>query len=164
MTTNKHIRSNTQHNSTNSSSSGSPVKVLLVDDEPALSRIVKLSLEKLGGFEVTLIIDPLIAVQTAVACQPDIALLDVMMPHKNGMQVARSLRQTPGFEQLPMVFLSASVMRRGGNYWLNTDEGMYKRVEDDILRSCTLLEKPVMLKQLIAALDAALHKRLSITP
>ena len=121
------------------------IRVLLVDDEPALSRIVKLSLEKLGQFNVALITDPLIAVQAATAFKPDIALLDVMMPHKNGMQVARSLRHTPGFENLPIVFLSASVMRRGDKYWLNTDEGMYKEIEDEILRACTLLEKPVML-------------------
>ena len=141
-----------------------PIKILLVDDEPALSEIIKLSLEKIGGFEVTLITDPLIAVQTAVACQPDIALLDVMMPHKNGMQVARSLRHTPGFEQLPIVFLSASVMKRGDTYWLNTDEGMYKKIDDEFLSSCTLLEKPVMLNQLINALNAALQPQLKTTP
>ena len=132
---------------------------MLVDDEPALSRIIKLSLEKQACYEVTLITDPLIAVQTAMECRPDLALLDVMMPHKNGMQVAQSLRITPGFEHLPIVFLSASVMQRGDKYWLNTDEGMYREVKNDILHTCTLLEKPVMLNQLEIAIKQALAAR-----
>jgi len=139
-----------------------PIRVLLVDDEPVLSQIIKLSLEKLGNFEVTLVTDPLIAVDKALEAKPDIALLDVVMPQKNGIEVAYSLRKTPGFEELPLVFLSASVMERGDKYWLNTDEGMYKEVKDDIVRSCTLLEKPVMLDQLIEVLEEALQRTLPI--
>jgi CheY-like chemotaxis protein len=142
--------------------SNSAIRVLVVDDEPALSRIIKLSLEKLGTFEVTLISDPLIAVQTATHCQPHVALLDVMMPHKNGVQVAHSLRNTPDFEHLPIVFLSACVMKRGETYWINTDEGMYKQIEDPLLRSCTLLEKPVMIDHLIKVLTRAAHSQFGL--
>jgi CheY-like chemotaxis protein len=60
-------------------------KILIIDDEAGLTRMVKLNLEATGFFEVEIQNDPLQAVETAKRFQPDLVLLDVMMPEIDGI-------------------------------------------------------------------------------
>jgi CheY-like chemotaxis protein len=63
-------------------------RILLVDDEPALTRMMKLNLERTGRFEVFTENSGPRAVEAVRSCRPDLIFLDVMMPGKSGDDVA----------------------------------------------------------------------------
>lgn len=84
-------------------------RILVVDDEPALTRTVKLVLEQTPHYQVETLNDPNLAVEVARKFQPDLILLDVMMPGKDGGEVAAELRDDPLTRRVPIVFLTAAV-------------------------------------------------------
>ncbi len=80
------------------------IKVFYVEDEPFLGRIVKESLES-RSFEVCMVSDGLRAIPAFEAFQPDICLLDIMLPRKDGYTVAAEIRQRN--PRIPIIFLTA---------------------------------------------------------
>ncbi len=117
------------------------VKVLYVEDEPFLARIVKESLES-RGFVVYLINDGALAVGAFESIHPDICVLDVMLPHKDGFSLANDIRkQNP---QIPIIFLTAKTQTEdlikgfesGGNDYLRKPFSM----EELIVRIKNLLQ------------------------
>jgi DNA-binding response OmpR family regulator len=82
-------------------------KVLLADDEEDIKTVVRLYLES-RGFEVLTAFDGLDAISTAELAQPDIILLDVMMPVMDGFEVARKLKANEKTRGIPIVMLSAA--------------------------------------------------------
>jgi diguanylate cyclase (GGDEF)-like protein len=85
-------------------------RILVADDEPDLLHIMKETLER-QGFAVETAEDGLAALAAIKANPPDIAILDVRMPRKDGFGVVEELRRDPVFEHLPVIFLSASGTR-----------------------------------------------------
>ncbi len=79
-------------------------KILYVEDEPALARIVKESLE-VRSFNVELVMNGNEATQRFVGMSPDICILDVMLPNKDGYEIAREIRRING--SVPIIFLTA---------------------------------------------------------
>ena len=69
------------------------IRVLVVDDEAALAKIVASYLEH-GGYQVSLAHDGLTAVDVAATFRPDVVILDIMLPGLDGIEVCRSLRQS----------------------------------------------------------------------
>ena len=84
-------------------------RILLVDDEETITRTVQLFLEAGQRYEVRMVNDPRQALLQAVDFRPDLAILDVVMPHMDGGEVAAGLRAHPGLEELPVIFLTALV-------------------------------------------------------
>lgn len=82
------------------------MKILLAEDDPNISVIAKMALEKLGGFQVTVVHDGETALQTALQGGFDIILLDEMMPKMNGVKVCQAYKAQCA-EPKPVVFLSA---------------------------------------------------------
>lgn len=80
------------------------IHVLLAEDEPFLGAIVKESLET-RGFEVTLCENGADAQRACQHRRPDIAVLDVMMPQKDGFTLAREIRRADAM--MPIIFLTA---------------------------------------------------------
>jgi CheY-like chemotaxis protein len=72
------------------------MKILVVDDDADNARMMKVLL-KLDGHEVKMALDGHAAVETARAFLPEVVLLDLTLPGKNGTQVAEELRQGPEF-------------------------------------------------------------------
>lgn len=83
------------------------MRVLLIDDEDDIRRIASLSLTRLGRMEVTDTSDPDEALRRASASPPDVILLDVMMPGRDGPTVLAELRALPATRAIPVVFLTA---------------------------------------------------------
>lgn len=82
------------------------MRVLLAEDDTHISVIAKLSLEKLAGFDVTVVHDGEAALREALTQEYDLILLDEMMPKMNGLTVCREYKarcQNPK----PVIFLSA---------------------------------------------------------
>ena len=84
-------------------------KILVVDDEPSLTRMVKMSLEQTGRFEVRTENQGSQALRAAREFQPDLILLDVMMPDKSGDEIAADLREDAQLSNIPFIFLTAIV-------------------------------------------------------
>jgi len=81
-----------------------PTKILYVEDETFLGKIVKESLES-RNFQVKMVEDGSQAVTTYDQWQPDICVLDVMLPHKDGFTIGQEIRtKNP---QIPILFLTA---------------------------------------------------------
>jgi two-component system alkaline phosphatase synthesis response regulator PhoP len=88
---------------------GTP-KVLVVDDEPHIVRLVSFALEK-DGFDVIDAGDGETAVELARREQPDLILMDVMMPVMDGLEASKRLKEDPDTAEIPIVMLSAKSQR-----------------------------------------------------
>lgn len=82
-------------------------RITYVEDEPDIGAIVQLALEELGGFTLNLCRSGPEAVEKAAIFQPDLLLLDVMMPGMDGVQTFHLLRALPGLHETPVVFITA---------------------------------------------------------
>ncbi len=81
-------------------------KILVVDDEPN----IVLSLEflmKQAGFQVRTASDGEAGLTAIAAEQPDLVLLDVMMPRKNGYEVCQAIRANPDWKAIRIIMLTA---------------------------------------------------------
>lgn len=78
-------------------------KILVVDDERPIAEILQFSLEK-EGYEVICAFDGEEAITKAIEEEPDLILLDIMLPKKDGMEVCRSIRKT---KDIPIIMLTA---------------------------------------------------------
>ncbi len=81
-------------------------KILLVEDDVALATVYRTRLE-LEGFEVQEVNDGEKALSTALEYQPDLIVLDVMMPKISGFDVLDILRNTPATANIKIVMLTA---------------------------------------------------------
>jgi len=86
-------------------------RILVVDDEPSVTRLLKLNLEQTGLYEVHVENASSQVVAAARQFKPDLALLDVMMPEMDGGELAERLRQVSALKQMPIVFLTAAVKK-----------------------------------------------------
>lgn len=108
-------------------------RILVVDDNDQNRQLAQAILEA-DGFEVTTAEDGMSAIAEFVSHEPDLVLLDIMMPGMNGYDVCRKLRQLPGGRDVGIVFLTAlddcasyqQAIDAGGNDFLtkplNADE------------------------------------------
>jgi two-component system, OmpR family, response regulator len=83
-------------------------KLLVVDDDPDIRRIAFLALERIGGFQVTLASNADEALERAGVELPDLVLLDVSMPGRDGPATMSALREMPGGERIPVIFFTAT--------------------------------------------------------
>ncbi|HET9727990.1 MAG TPA: response regulator [Acidimicrobiia bacterium] len=85
------------------------IRVLFADDDPGMRAIVMFNLEA-EGFEVTLVADGDAALEEATHMQPDLIVLDVMMPGRDGFEVLRQLKARDETASIPVVLLTAKAM------------------------------------------------------
>jgi DNA-binding response OmpR family regulator len=81
-------------------------KVLVVDDDPIIVELLRVSFE-MDGYEVLIANDGEQGLALARSSSPDAVILDVMMPKLDGLEVARRLRQDPGWSNAPILLVSA---------------------------------------------------------
>ena len=107
--------------------SKSKIRVMVVDDESSITRMIKLNLEKTGDYEVQTENEGSRAIEAAREFRPDIIFLDVMMPDMQGNVIAEQLKEDPVLKNIKRVFLTAIVTRDetadggneiGGNHFL----------------------------------------------
>jgi len=84
-------------------------RILVVDDEPSVTRNLKLNLESSGGYDVFAENHATNALTAARIFRPDLVLLDVIMPGMDGGDVAARLRADPLLRDTPVIFLTALV-------------------------------------------------------
>jgi pilus assembly protein CpaE len=119
-------------------------KILVVDDEPEALKVVGLALHH-AGFEVLGAQSGLEALKKIEQNPPDLVILDVMMPHMDGHEVCRRIRESPATAHLPVIMVTALS---------GLDEKMagFANGADDYVT------KPVALRELIARVQALLAR------
>ncbi len=83
-----------------------PNQILVVDDNDINLTLVSKILE-LEGYEVAVACDGMEAIQAVISKQPDLALLEVMMPDMDGYELCKKLREPPINATMPIVMLTA---------------------------------------------------------
>src|SRR6266699_1270588 len=86
-------------------------RILVVDDRVSDTTFIKLALESTNDYVVCEENDAEAAISTAEEFQPDLILLDVMMPGMDGGELAFRFRENPRLGSVPIVFLTAAVTK-----------------------------------------------------
>ena len=86
-------------------------RILLVDDEPRVTRLLRLHLERTGAYEVKEVNQGSLALSVARQFKPDFILLDVVMPDMDGGEVASNIAADASLKNIPIVFLTATVSK-----------------------------------------------------
>ena len=119
-------------------------KILIVEDDPNISELIRLYLEK-DGFEVMQADDGLCAVEMFSSFNPDLVLLDIMLPKLDGWGVCREIRKTA---KTPIIMLTAK------------DEILDKITGLD-LGADDYISKPFDMKEVLARIRAVLRRSVS---
>ena len=115
-------------------------KILIVEDEDKIRKIVKTFLEK-KSFEIVEVSDGKDAIDSFLTEKPDLVILDVMLPHKNGFEICKEIRE---FGNTPILMLTAKTQ--------DTDEiNGFQLGVDDFLR------KPFSLEVLLVRVNKLLN-------
>ena len=117
-------------------------QLLVVDDEPPMRAALKRALE-LGGFDVALAADGAEGLSTAAELDPDLVVLDVLMPGLDGLEVCRTLRARG--DRTPILMLTAR-------------DAVSDRVEGLEAGADDYLVKPFALEELLARIRALLRR------
>ena len=83
-----------------------PKKILVVDDEKHIVRLVQANLDR-AGYTVVTANDGKEALEKVAEENPDLVVLDVMMPYMDGFEVLQNLRRNPGTRDIPVIMLTA---------------------------------------------------------
>ncbi len=121
------------------------IKILLVDDEPGILDFLGYNLRR-EGFEVMTASNGRMAIEIAQKFDPELILLDVMMPEMDGIETCEAIRNMPGMDSVLIAFLTA----RGEDY---SQIAAFEAGADDYIT------KPVKPKVLISRIKA-LTKRM----
>ncbi len=86
-------------------------RILIVDDEPQLVELVQMRLEA-SGYEVLSAVDGQEGLKKARDEQPDVIILDLMLPKLNGYEVCTLLKQDARYQHIPIVILTAKTQQK----------------------------------------------------
>ena len=86
-------------------------KILVIDDEPGFTEMVKLNLEATGYYHVRVENRGANALQAAINFQPNLILLDVIMPDAEGPEICYQIQNNKHVKHIPVVFLTATIRR-----------------------------------------------------
>ena len=115
-------------------------KILIVEDEDKIRKIVKTFLEK-KSFEIVEVADGKDAIDSFLTEKPDLVILDVMLPHKNGFEICKEIRE---FGNTPVLMLTAKTQD-------NDEINSFQLGADDFLR------KPFSLEVLLVRVNKLLN-------
>ncbi len=79
--------------------------ILVVDDQPHIVRLIQVNLEK-EGFHVVTAGDGVEGLQRVREVRPDLVILDVIMPRKDGFEVLREIKGDPNLADIPVIMLT----------------------------------------------------------
>jgi len=120
-------------------------KILLADDEPDMTRVIGKSLE-ICGYEVIIANDGVECVRKAQFEQPDVILLDNVMPHMDGLATLHELRSSKRTRGIPVIIVTA----------LADEDSIARALESG---ACCYIVKPFDYETLLAKITAALESR-----
>jgi two-component system, cell cycle response regulator DivK len=108
-------------------------KILIVDDNPDVREVLRCQLKTLGYLVISAE-NGLVAIEKAIAEQPDLILMDIMMPEMDGWQASRAVRANPDTKDIPILAATAMCRRADLNACLEAGCNGY------IVKPFTMLE------------------------
>ena len=120
-------------------------KILVVDDEPDILEFLSYNLEA-EGFDVSVASNGVLGLEKAREVEPDLIVLDIMMPEMDGVELCRRLRADPTFDRTAITFLTA----RQEDY---SQIAALEQGGDDYI------SKPIKPRVLVARIKAMLRRR-----
>ncbi|HEX6540376.1 MAG TPA: response regulator transcription factor [Ktedonobacterales bacterium] len=122
-----------------------PQRVLVVDDEMAITNVIRLGMEH-AGFQVSCATEGYQALDMAQRLKPDLVILDVMLPDLDGFEVCRRLRENQATTHIPILMLTAK------------DE-IKDRVQGLEIGADDYVTKPFNMQELVARVRAVLRRQ-----
>lgn len=119
-------------------------KILIVDDEEDFARGLKRALEEKGDFQVLAAADGRSGIRLAECEQPDLILLDIVMPDMSGTEVEEALMESSRTRSIPILFVTAIVSESE------------LRDSNGYVGSRMFIAKPIVIGELVAKVDAIL--------
>ena len=116
-------------------------RVLVIDDDGNMRTLLRLLFEH-RGYQVLLAPDGEIGMSLAEGGRPDIILLDVAMPYRNGLEVYLDLQNNPLTADIPLIVCSAALTQRENQAWYSLPHVM------------EVMPKPFDINALIARIEA----------
>ncbi len=121
-------------------------RILIIDDDIALTMAIRLNLEETEDYQVMVENSSLNALKSARQFQPDLIILDVIMPGKDGGDVLAELKVDFSLRKIPVIMLTALVSKS------DTSSGFVVESGQEVM-----LAKPVDLSQLIRCIESRLN-------
>lgn len=123
-------------------------KILMIDDEVDFCYFTKKNLENTGEFEVIVENKASDGIRAAIEQQPDLILLDIIMPELNGSEVAFRLVNDPRSKDIPIIFLTCLAEEKD----LNEYDGL------KLIGGRRFLAKPCQTEELIKVIKETIEK------
>ncbi|MBI4590734.1 MAG: response regulator [Candidatus Rokubacteria bacterium] len=117
-------------------------RILLIDDEPSFTRMLRLNLERTGTYEVREENRGAQGLAAAREFKPDLILLDVIMPDADGGTVAAQIKADQSLKNTPVVFLTAVVTKK----------------EEGVIGGRPFIAKPVSANEVIGCIEKHLAR------
>lgn len=128
------------------------LRILLIDDEPSFTRMLKLNLERTGSYKVHCENTGAFGLTAAKDFLPDLIFLDVIMPDVDGGEVASRIRAEAKLKDTPIVFLTAGVSKET------------TRTKGAVIGGQVFLAKPVSVEEVIRCIEKQLGRRAGVGP
>jgi DNA-binding response OmpR family regulator len=122
-------------------------KILIVDDEPNIVLSLEFLMKK-AGYEVRTAADGEAALEAITAACPDLVLLDVMMPRKNGYEVCQAIRENPAWKDTRVIMLTA----KGRD--VEREKGLALGADDYITKPFSTQEVVERVQEMLAAIPS----------
>ncbi len=121
-------------------------RVLIVDDKEVFCKILTMNLEITDEYEVEVVTNGLLAMEAARRFNPDVILLDIIMPDISGIELAKRMKNDDQLKYIPIIFLTA----------VFSEEVSAQAKE--FMSNVVILGKPINVKEIIACMEKVLNK------
>ncbi|MBQ7126021.1 response regulator transcription factor [bacterium] len=142
-------------------------KILVIDDDRAINELVKINLE-LQGHVVIQGFNGTEGFALAKQEQPDLIVLDVMMPEVDGFTVAQRIRQTDSIADIPIIMLTAlsQLNDKVSGFNIGVDDYLTKpfEIEELVLRVRAMLKRTDLIPKSSAVRDLLTYKNITVLP
>ena len=119
-------------------------KILVVDDEASITKLIKFALERSGRFEVVCENSGANALSAARSFRPDLIILDINLPDVPGGEISAQLLDEPDLRRVPIIFLTGM---------LSQDESK----SGVTIGGHVAMSKPIQIEKLIECIDKNIH-------
>ena len=142
-------------------------KILVIDDDKAINELIKINLE-LQGYEVIQAFNGVEGFAKAKQEEPELLILDVMMPEVDGFTVAQRIRQYPELSETPILMLTAlsQIENKVNGFNIGVDDYLTKPFEIDelIVRVRALLKRTKKIPKSTAVRELLTYKEVTLIP